>query len=75
MSTHNICFCQEIRKLLILFGRKKSFGPQVVLPVRWFLCLYVSYVCLFVLRFYGPVNPMGSCRAGSVYLTTFTVQA
>ena len=29
----------------------------------------VSY-CLFVLRFYGPVNPMGSCQARSVYLTT-----
>ena len=27
-------------------------------------------ICLFVLRFYGPVNPMGSCRARSVYLTT-----
>ena len=25
---------------------------------------------LFVLRFYGPVNPMGSCGARSVYLTT-----
>ena len=25
---------------------------------------------LSVLRFYGPVNPMGSCRARSVYLTT-----
>ena len=25
--------------------------------------------CLFVLRFYGPVNPVGSCRARSVYLT------
>ena len=25
---------------------------------------------LFVLRFYGPVNPMGSCLARSVYLTT-----
>ena len=29
----------------------------------------ISWV-LFVLRFYGPVNPMGSCRARSVYLTT-----
>ena len=29
-----------------------------------------TYVCLFVLRFYNPVNPMGSCRARSVYLTT-----
>ena len=26
--------------------------------------------CEFVLRFYGPVNPMGSCQARSVYLTT-----
>ena len=25
---------------------------------------------LGLLRFYGPVNPMGSCRARSVYLTT-----
>ena len=29
-----------------------------------------GHVCLFVLGFYGPVNPMGSCRALSVYLTT-----
>ena len=32
--------------------------------------LVFEAVCLFVLRFYGPVNPMGSCRAWSVYLTT-----
>ena len=25
--------------------------------------------CLFVLRFYSPVKPMGSCRARSIYLT------
>ena len=30
----------------------------------------IDCVGLFVLRFYGPVNPMGSCRARSVYLTT-----
>ena len=30
----------------------------------------VYSVSLFVLRFYGPVNPVGSCRARSVYLTT-----
>ena len=35
-----------------------------------FLVVYSVTVCLFVLRFYGPVNPMGSCRARSVYLTT-----
>ena len=27
----------------------------------------------FVLRFYGPVNPFGSCRARSVYLTTLVL--
>ena len=32
--------------------------------------LYAIFFNLFVLRFYGPVNPMGSCRARSVYLTT-----
>ena len=25
---------------------------------------------IFVFRFYGPVNPLGSCRDGSNYLTT-----
>ena len=29
-----------------------------------------EYPCLFVLRFYGPVNPLGSFRAWSVNLTT-----
>ena len=32
--------------------------------------IFLISPCLFVLRFYGPVNPMGSCRARSVYLTT-----
>ena len=32
--------------------------------------MHMHEVCLFVLRFYGPVNPMGSCQARSVYLTT-----
>ena len=31
--------------------------------------MYLQFVCLFVLRFYGPGNPMGSCRARSVYST------
>ena len=35
----------------------------------WFRLIIHVFV-LFVLRFYGPVNPMGSCRARSVYLTT-----
>ena len=27
-------------------------------------------VCLLVLRFYSPVNPMGSCQVQLVYLAT-----
>ena len=38
-------------------------------------CMFVCFCFFFfVLRFYGPVNPMGSCRARSVY-HTFTGQA
>ena len=37
---------------------------------RVFLIYLIRFICLFVLRFYGPVNPMGSCRVRSVYLTT-----
>ena len=53
---------------------------------RFVLCLILCYFVLvffspfsiaitslgdlFVLRFYGLVNPMGSCRARPVYLTT-----
>ena len=38
-----------------------------------YVCKYIcmeNLKTLFVLRFYGPVNQMGSCRARSVYLTT-----
>ena len=34
------------------------------------ICFLELLEGLFVLRFYGPVNPMGSCRARPVYLTT-----
>ena len=44
-----------------------STGVGFQIKVRELSCYCV---CLFVLRFYGPVNPMGSCRARSVYLTT-----
>ena len=30
---------------------------------------------VFVLRFYGPVNPIGSCRARLVYLTALLLWA
>ena len=40
-----------------------------------FVSIFVLLWCftdevLFVLRFYGPVNPIGSCQAWLVYLTT-----
>ena len=37
--------------------------------IKTFLVKKVPYLELVCLRFYGPVNPMGSCRARSVYLT------
>ena len=46
--------------------------PNILLIV-WNCLRIKGEVCmtfLFVLRFYGPVNPMGSCRARPVYLTT-----
>ena len=42
-------------------------SDNLYIYLRLFVLLYAD---LFVLRFYGPVNPMGSCRARSVYLTT-----
>ena len=50
-----------------------SFLPSPSITLVLYLCATFCgdwFVCLFVLRFYGPVNPMGSCRARSVYLTT-----
>ena len=32
--------------------------------------LWSKTTILFVLRFYGPFDPVGSCQARSVYLTT-----
>ena len=49
----------SVRTLIKGFGKVNYFDVGFDIPI-----------CLFVLRFYGPVNPMGSCRARSVYLTT-----
>ena len=52
-----------------LSKRYVSTGRDFVIFMK--LKIYHIYrICLFVLRFYGPVNPLGSCRARSVYLTT-----
>ena len=42
-----------------------SFSLRIV-----FKSIFADLQIDFVLRFYGPVNLMGSCRARSVYLTT-----
>ena len=51
--------------------RNKNTTNTFYLKTTPYPCyLELCFVCLFVLRFYGPVNPTGSCRARSVYLTT-----
>ena len=54
--------------------KKLNLIPYIAKHGKATLMPYVNSegpdVCLFVLRFYGPVNPVGSCRARSVYLTT-----
>ena len=52
ISTYNICFSGEIRKIFS----------------RYHFYLIAGFV--FVLKFYDPVNLMGSCRTRSVYLIT-----
>ena len=48
---------------------ESPLGIYIRKYIFWRCGLY-GFVCLFVLKFYGPVNPMWSCRARSVYLTT-----
>ena len=50
----------------------KNGGKCTIVPYKrgYLDNVFLLFVCLFVLRFYGPVNPMGSCRARSIYLTT-----
>ena len=53
--------------------RKNDHKWSFFYIINTFLFVYNTFsvqLCLFVLRFYSPVNPMGSCRARSVYLTT-----
>ena len=60
-----LCFSVLLVLRLPRLGKRELI---LVLFVRLFgLCLFrfVGFL-LFVLRFYGPVNPMGSCRARSV---------
>ena len=51
-------------------GAKKATAYITIFTISSVRIWTDRSVCLFVLRFYGPVNPMESCRARSVYLTT-----
>ena len=62
-STDHSAYLELVRRHLQLTIFESRFNDLVN-------NISVMSVCLFVLRFYGPVNPMGSCRARSVYLTT-----
>ena len=44
-----------------------NLQSSILRVTRLLFCWSGEFV---VLRFYGPVNPVGSCRARSVYLTT-----
>ena len=59
MSLAKFCLQQVSKTQDIVFRKRECY------PLGNFL-----ESLLFVLRFYGPVNPMGSCQARSVYLTT-----
>ena len=62
---------------MLLLLLMKMTTTMIIMTMIWsFMPLsrrwkgYNERFLFFVLRFYGPVNPKGSCRAQSVYLTT-----
>ena len=62
--------CTDDGNIMLLSPTLTMRGSDVASLVE-----FRPVVCLFVLRFYSPVNPMGPCQAWSVYPTTFTGQA
>ena len=70
-ATH-ISFSKNITTFAIF--NDQSFNDMstkdIKLSINGIELIKASFVCLFVLRFYSPINTMGSCRAWSVYLST-----
>ena len=46
------------------------FGENNEIIINLSSAYFRLFVLRFVLRFYGPVKPVGSCRTRSIYLTT-----
>ena len=59
MSTTAYVFVMKEENYHIFFVEKKKKNKKKTLRAM----LYHQNECLFVLRFYGPVNPSGSCQA------------
>ena len=59
--------CASPCQMGYFYGEKfPNFFPLIIAPLK-LLCQTNHPWFLFVLRFYDPVNPVGSCRAWSVY--------
>ena len=65
-----ILFSGKSKKNVINFLSSAENAQRVVKVKTQSKIVQYKIGCVFVLRFYGPVNPMGSCQARSVYLTT-----
>ena len=55
---HNISFHREKYQYMYLLVEKSAFSRVMI----------YAFVCLFVLRFYGPVNPMGFKKGSCQFL-------
>ena len=51
-------------------NKQISMYPKIFEPLKIDRLSLHRWMSLFVMRFYGPVNPVGLCRARSVYLNT-----
>ena len=60
----------ELLRYLFKYRIYEKYAPMKLVQENDYQLLTKVFVCLFVLRFYGQVNPTGSCQARSVYLTT-----
>ena len=68
-SIETLWYSLEVPQLW--FSKNELYYTRVYNLVLYETCLFV-----FVLRFYSPVNPWGSCWAWAIYLTTlFSWQA